>query len=156
MKSSFILLIFWCWYIVIGIACDKAEHENHISLSVLYTQSIGVRIQSSTALLQYVWMFRRADLSLHEPEYSGSQPLRILWENMAAKALHHAAHRTTASLSFLQPTPPRKPVEMCMWERARARESTATMIYPRTQHLRPANFSHLRSPHKLDFHGASC
>lgn len=55
-----------------------------------------------------------ADLSLHEPEYSGSKPLRILWENMAAKALHHAPHRTTAPVSFLQAALLRKPVDVCM------------------------------------------
>lgn len=86
------------------------------------------------------------------------KPLWIPWENMAAKALHHTPWRTTAPISFLQPAPLRKPVGVCMCvcEKGSEKKRTETVIYPHIQDLSLANFSHLRSPHKFDSHGASC
>lgn len=76
--------------LVIEIACDKAEKEKHISLSLLYTQSLGLY---NNGLCEYVCeCLRRVDLFLLKPELSGLKLLWVLWENMAAKALHHTPH----------------------------------------------------------------
>lgn len=45
-------------------------------------------------------------------------------------------------------------VRVCVWERETW--SIATIVYPHILNLSPANFSHVRSPHKLDSHRASC
>lgn len=59
-------------------------------------------------------MFGEEHLPLPELEYSALKPPWTGWENMAAKALHHTPHRTTAPISFLQAALLRKPVGVCM------------------------------------------
>lgn len=128
--------------------CQSRARKTHFIILAIHTQSLVlnnkellwcVNVQGELIFSSLSWSAQAQPL-----------PLWILWENMAAKALHHTPHRTTAPVSFLQPVLLRKLVGVCV--RKRERESPATIVYPHRRHLSPVNFSHIRIPRKLDSH----